>query len=156
MVDKIDALLLDELQEDSSRKIHELAKRLRLPRSTVYNRIKRLERDGTIKGYKAVVDAEKIGRPVTAFVNVITSGLNQKEVAKHLSGLGLVEEVFVVTGPYDLIAKVRLKDNAELGKFVFDERFGVKSMKSTLRTESHVVMETLKENGVVPAVVKGK
>lgn len=156
MVDKIDALLLDELQEDSSRKIHELAKRLRLPRSTVYNRIKRLERDGTIKGYKAVVDAEKIGRPVTAFVNVITSGLNQKEVAKHLSGLGLVEEVFVVTGPYDLIAKVRLKDNAELGKFVFDEKFGVKSMKSTLRTESHVVMETLKENGVVPAVVKGK
>src|SRR3989338_4332209 len=156
MVDKIDALLLDELQGDSSRKIHELAKRLRLPRSTVYNRIKRLERDGTIKGYKAVVDAEKVGRPVTAFVNVITSGLNQKEVAKHLSALGVVEEVFVVTGPYDLIAKVRLKDNTELGKFVFDEKFGVKSMKSTLRTESHVVMETLKENGVVPAVVKGK
>ena len=156
MVDKIDALLLDELQKDSSRKIHELAKQLRLPRSTVYNRIKRLEQEGVIKGYKAVVDAEKIGRPVTAFVNVITSGLNQKEIARHLSGLGMVEEVFVVTGPYDLIAKVRLKDNAELGKFVFDEKTGVKSMKSTLRTESHVVMETLKENGVVPAVVKGK
>ncbi len=150
MLDKTDALLLEELQKDSSRKIHELAKLLRLPRSTVYNRIKRLEQDGVITGYKAVVDSAKAGRPVTVFVNIVTTGHSQKEVAKHLSSLGIVEEVFVVTGPYDLIAKVRLKDNTELGKFIFDERAGIKGLKSTLRTESNVVLETLKENGAIP------
>ena len=156
MIDKIDAALLDELQKDSSKKIHELAKLLRLPRSTVYNRIKRLEREGAIKGYKAVVDATKIGRPVTALVNIITTGLSQKDVAKRLATFGIVEEIFVVTGPYDLVAKVRLKDTDELGRFVLDEKAGIKSEKSTVRTESHLVIEILKENGAIPPVVNQK
>ena len=149
MLDKIDSLILEALQTDSARKIHELARELRLPRSTVYHRIKKLETAGVIVGYKAVVDAAKLGRPVTVFVNIVTTGHSQKEVAKHLAMLGVVEEMFVVTGPHDLIAKVRLQDNAELGKFVFDEKKGVKSLKATLRTESYVVLETLKQNAVI-------
>ncbi len=156
MVDKIDARLLDELQRDSSRKIHELAKELRLPRSTIYNRIKKLEADGVIKGYKAIVDAAKVGRPVTVLVNIVTTGHSQQDVAKRLASLGIVEEMYVVTGPYDLIAKVRLKDNTELSKFIFDDSTGIKSQKSTLRTESYVILDTLKENGAIPTVVLEK
>ncbi len=156
MVDKIDARLLDELQRDSSRKIHELAKELRLPRSTIYNRIKKLEADGVIKGYKAIVDAAKVGRPVTVLVNIVTTGHSQQDVAKRLASLGIVEEMYVVTGPYDLIAKVRLKDNTELSKFIFDDSTGIKSQKSTLRTESYVVLDTLKENGAIPTAVQEK
>ena len=150
MIDGTDMEILRELAKNSKRKIHQLAGVLRYPRSTIHSRIRKMEKGGIIKTYIAIVDQSKIGRPVTAFVHlVITSKQSAHEVANKLRAFPFVEEVHVVTGQYDLIAKVRFKDTKDLGKFIFDEEKGLRTMSGVDRTETMIVVSTEKEYGLL-------
>lgn len=123
---------------------------LRYPRSTIHNRIRKMEKSGIIRTYIAVIDHAKIGRPVAAFVHlVITSKQSAHEIANKLKSFPYVEEVHVVTGQYDIIAKVRFKDTEDLGKFIFDEEKGLRTMEGVDRTETMIVVNTEKEYGLV-------
>lgn len=149
MLDKIDMEILKELEINSKRKIHQLSSVLRYPQSTIHNRIRKLEKLGIIKTYKAIVDNKKLGRPVTAFVHmVITSKQSAKDIAEKIKRIPLIEEVHVVTGQYDIIAKVRFKDTDELGKFIFDKENGLRTLPGIDRTETMVVVSTEKEHGL--------
>ena len=148
-MDSIDEAILEELERKSNWRFHQLADLLNIPRSTLHNRIKKLERIGVIRTYKAVVDHRKLGRPVTAFVNiVIASEQSAEEIANHITQLSCVEEVHIVTGQFDLIAKARFGDTEELGRFLFDKTVGLRSLDGIVRTESMVVLHTRKEMGL--------
>lgn len=150
MIDTTDMEILRELEKNSKRKIHQLATVLRYPRSTIHNRIRRMEELGIIKTYKAIVDHSKIGRPVTSFVHiVITSKQSAHGISEKLKNLPFVEEVHVVAGQYDIIAKVRFKDTNDLGKFIFDAENGLRTMTGIDRTETMIVVNTEKEYGLV-------
>lgn len=149
MLDKVEEEILRELRLNSNRKIHQLAEALNLPRSTLHSRIKKLERQGIIKTYQAVIDYPRIGQPVTALVHiVITSELSAEEVADQLKRFPQVESVYIVTGPFDLIIKVRFKNTDELGRFIFDKEVGLRSLSGIERTESMIVLTTKKEFGL--------
>ena len=70
-MDEIDKKILNELQTNSGRKISELASLLNLPRTTVHNRIRKLQDDKTIIRQKAVLDMKKIGKPICALVQIV-------------------------------------------------------------------------------------
>jgi DNA-binding Lrp family transcriptional regulator len=145
-MDHIDTAILGELEINSNRKFHQLAKILNIPRSTLHNRIKKLEKTGVIKTYKAILNYDKLDKTVTAFVNiVITSEQSAEEVADRIKHLPSVEEVHIVTGQFDLIAKVRFKNTQELGTFIFDKHAGLRSFDGVERTESMIVLNTKKE-----------
>ena len=149
MLDKVEEEIVRELHRNSNRRIHQLAEALNLPRSTLHNRIKKLERQGIIKTYQAVIDYPRIGQPVTALVHiVITSEQSAEEVADQLKRFPHVESVYIVTGPFDLIIKVRFKDTDELGRFIFDKTVGLRSLSGIERTESMIVLTTKKEFGL--------
>lgn len=142
-----DSKVLMELQKDSKRKVTSIAKETGLPISTTHLRIKKLENLGVIKSYRALIDHMKIGRPVTAFVNVIIgSEKSVKEIAKKLASLECVEEVHATAGQFDIIAKVRLSSTEELGNFIFKKGTGVRSWEGVERTETMIVFETISEN----------
>ncbi|HEY5613681.1 MAG TPA: winged helix-turn-helix transcriptional regulator, partial [Lysobacter sp.] len=69
-LDRIDLLLLAELQRNGRQTNAELAERVHLSASATLRRVQRLERDGVIAGYRAEVDAERLGLGLQAFVRV--------------------------------------------------------------------------------------
>ena len=60
-----------------------------------------------------------------------------------------MEEVYITAGVFDIVAKVRFKDNKSLSIFIFDDKKGLKSWDGVERTESMICLETITENGVL-------
>lgn len=147
-LDQTDRLILEKLEKNSKKKFFEIAREIRVSPSTVFNRIKRLEERKIILGYKAVVDHKKTGQNVTAIVHIVTEKLSAFEISEKLSQKAAVEEVFAVTGEFDIIAKIRFKDTDELGKFMYDPKNGLKTWKGVQRTESMLVLKEFKEDSI--------
>ena len=73
MLDKKDLEIIKELQINADRKIHQLEKKIKLPRSTIHNRIIKLKKEKVITNIKAVVDPRKLDLNVCALVHIIVS-----------------------------------------------------------------------------------
>ena len=150
MLDDIDQQIIVELQKDADRKVYQLERVLKVPRSTIHNRIQKLKKSGIITKIKAVANAKALGLNVCAMIHVVVSfkkGVHL--IAEKLSKMPNVEEVYITAGEYDLIAKVRFKDNEALSNFIFNDKNGLKVMEGVERTESMICLETIKENGLL-------
>lgn len=149
MIDETDKKILNELSIDSSRNVEKLAKFLHIPRSTAHNRIKKLEKEGFIKGYRAIIDHEKIGRGLTTFMAIsLTEKAAIDDVVKALAHDPRVEEIHIVTGRSDVILKSRFHNPKEIASFTFNpEGSGIRTAKGVARTETAVVLHTIKEDG---------
>lgn len=112
-----------------------LAKKLKEPATTIHYNIKRLEKEGAIKTYKAVFDYKKIDEGFCAFVLINLSPDEYgdpekigKELAKHPE----IESVDICTGDWEVVAKVRTKDQDDYYQFMRNviSRKGVVKIKS--------------------------
>ncbi len=148
-MDSKDLKILKLIQEDCKMTVRELARLLRSPTTTVHSRIKKLEKAGVIKGYKAIVDAGKVGFKTTAFILVSFSydGLSQREVARRIASIPEIQEVHIITGDWDMILKVKVRDVEELGELVIDKLRTIEGVEKTLTC---VVLETTKETTELP------
>ncbi|MBS1610939.1 MAG: Lrp/AsnC family transcriptional regulator, partial [Bacteroidetes bacterium] len=70
MLDKLDIEILNLLQQDSTLTIKDLAKRLKLTSTPIHKRIGWMEKNGIIKGYRAIIDAEKVGKAQTILLSL--------------------------------------------------------------------------------------
>jgi DNA-binding Lrp family transcriptional regulator len=149
-MDKKDKIILEQLQTNADLKIHQLERAVMLPRSTIHHRIQKLKREKVVTKIKAVVDPDKIGLSVCVLIHIVVSfkqGVHG--IAERLSKLTNVEEVYITAGVFDIVAKVRFKDNRSLSTFIFDDKKGIKSWDGVERTESMICLETIKENGIL-------
>jgi len=154
-VDDKDREILRILVEDAKVSAKDISARIDSPITTVYSRIKRLEDAGIIKGYKPVLDAEKLGRPTTAFIFVsftyrppgAEKDLDQREVAKRVARFPEVQEVHIITGDWDFLIKVKDKDVNAVGRFVIDKLRTVPGISKTLTI---MVFDAVKESIDVP------
>ena len=145
-MDKIDLMLVNELQKDAERSIYQLSKYLGLKRSTVYNRIKKLKQEGVIKRHHAVVDYEKIGLPFCSFILVrIKKSVKTEVVCEEISKDSAVEEIHPITGSFDLILKARFKDIKGLSHFTLKRLSRPVLANKILRTETMITLDTYKE-----------
>jgi DNA-binding Lrp family transcriptional regulator len=142
-------MILALLQKNCKMTAKEIARRIGSPVTTVFAKIKRMEKLGIIKGYKAVLDAKKMHRGTTAFILASFSYrvkgeelLSQREIVKRIAGFPEVQEVHIITGDWDILIKVRERDVDTIGKFVIDRLRAVKGIEKTLTC---VVFETGKE-----------
>jgi DNA-binding Lrp family transcriptional regulator len=112
----------------------------------VESNIKELEKDGLLKGYKAVIDWEKMdGAYVSAIIelNVVPkAGLGFEEVAKKIMAFREVESVYLMSGVYDLNVVVKGKTLRDVAAFVAKELATIDSVTSTT---THFVMRRYKE-----------
>ena len=134
MVDSKDKILIEELTQNSKQTTSELAKRTRIPITTVHNRIKKLEQEGIITGYSVDLDYEKLGLPLEAVILVSVAyhnkQLNQEDVAKEIKKLG-AHEVLIITGEEDLLVRVRAKNVSSLNTFVTHKLRSVSGVDKT-------------------------
>jgi DNA-binding Lrp family transcriptional regulator len=149
-MDKIDKKIIAELQKDADRKIHQLEKATLIPRSTIHNRISKLKKEKVITKIKAVVEPAALGLNVCVLIHIVTSSKQGAHaIAEKFAKLQNVEEVYLVAGVFDIIAKIRFKNNAELSEFIFNDKTGLKVWPGIERTESMICLETVKENGIL-------
>ena len=124
----------------------EIATMLDITADEVNSAIKEMEKDGLLKGYKAVVDWEKLdGAFVSAIVelNVVPkAGLGFEEVAKKIMSYPEVESVYLMSGVYDLNVVVKGKTLKDIAWFVAKELASIDSVTSTT---THFVMRRYKE-----------
>ncbi|RLI17857.1 Lrp/AsnC family transcriptional regulator [Candidatus Bathyarchaeota archaeon] len=149
LVDKKDIQILRIIQRNSKLTTREIAKQLKIPVTTVFTRIKRLEQKGIIKGYRAILDEKKLGKSTTAFILASFTYrtpnrelLSQRELAKEIAKFPEVQEVHIITGDWDLLIKIKAESVEAIGKFVIDKLRLVKGIEKTLTC---VVFETEKE-----------
>jgi Lrp/AsnC family leucine-responsive transcriptional regulator len=123
-LDGVDKKILDVLQSDAYITNVELASKLGISPPAMLERVKRLEKNGVIKGYVALVDPEKVGKPTFALVSVSLAvhQLTSIEIfAREINKLPEVLECHHVTGAGDFILKVALENIQKYEKFVLEK-----------------------------------
>ena len=144
-IEEKDKQLLFLLQKNCKLSLRELSQITEMRETTIFARIKRLENAGIIKEYRAILDPKTIGKNVLAFVLIKydpSAGIKQREVAEKIANLPEIQEVHIIAGDWDMIAKVREKDVEGLGKAVLDKIREIKGVKETV---SLIVFESIKE-----------
>lgn len=149
-IDMIDLELLKILQKDAKLTTKEIATRVNLSSTPVYERIKRLEREGLIEKYVAIVNAEKVGKKLIVFCN-ITLKEHTKEIGnkfvKDIVSLKEVVECYNISGDYDFLLKIMVEDMKHYQSFVINELGSVKNIGSA---HSTFVIGVIKHNYAVP------
>src|SRR5262249_13485572 len=147
-LDAIDRKLLDLLQQDGRMSNADLARAVRMAPSAVFERVRRLERDGVIRGYGAALDPRAIERSLLAFIILRTDATAGDTLAgDQPPKLPEVLEVHHVAGQDSYLVKARVKDPEALGKLL-RERFGaIPGVRSTMST---IALETFKEHWALP------
>lgn len=123
-LDNTDHKILKMLQEDCRLSIKQMALELRLTNTPVYERVKKLERNGIIKKYVAILDHEKISRDTIVFISVRLNSHKKMVVAKfkqEVLKLSEVMEFYYISGSYDSLLKVMVKDLHAFKVFVEDK-----------------------------------
>ncbi|HTG65034.1 MAG TPA: Lrp/AsnC family transcriptional regulator [Flavobacterium sp.] len=136
-LDTIDRQLLKLLGQNSNITMKELASKVSLSSSPVFERVKRLEANGYIKKYIAVIDTEKLGYGLIIFCNIKLKqhdkSIGQKFVTDIMK-LNEVVECYNISGDYDFLLKVFAKDIKHYQDFVFNKLGAVKNIGSTQST----------------------
>jgi Lrp/AsnC family transcriptional regulator, leucine-responsive regulatory protein len=145
-LDLKDLAILQIIQENSKLTANQIGKKINVPITTVFAKIKRMEEAGIIKEYRAILSADKINAATAAFilasVSYRDSTLTQRDVAKEIAKFPEVQEVHIITGDWDMLIKLRAENVDAIGKFVVDKLRSIKGLEKTLTC---MVFETVKE-----------
>ena len=143
-LDQTDLKILRILQQNARLTNKELAAQVNLSTTPVFERLKRLERNGYIQKYVAVLDADKLNRGFIVFCNVKMSRLS-KEIARdfmeRMLNIPEVTECYNISGQFDYLLKIHAPDMRYYQQFVLNVLGTIENLGSL---ESTFVMDTLK------------
>ena len=144
-----DKEIVNILQNDAAITNTELAKRIGLSPSAVLGRVKNLKADGTIRRIHAKLNADELGYSLHVFVYIKLSN-QAKETLSYLEGAvkmnSRVQDCFRMTGDYDYVLRLLLKDTPELEYFLTHELSRIPQIAS-IRTE--VAMKCIKQDSSI-------
>ena len=140
-IDDIDRKIIGQYVADARQSYHQVAKKIGVAVSTVQARTKKLEKEGILKGYTAVLDYEKLGLNVTAITDITTTGGKIQEIETRLSQMPQESAVYDVAGTTDAIVIGKFRSTNELSKFAKS----IQSIPNVNRTETHIVLSIVKE-----------
>ena len=144
VLDNVDLQILRALQENARLTTKELASRVNLSTTPVFERLKRLEKAGFILKYVAVLDAEKLGRGFTVFCSVKLKQMNRsvaRDFIKVIKDIPQVAECYNVSGEYDYLLKILAPDMKYYNEFIINVLGTIDSIGSIL---SSFVMNEIK------------
>ena len=144
VLDNIDLQILRALQENARLTTKELAARVHLSTTPVFERLRRLERGGYILKYAAVLDAEKLGRGFTVFCSVKLKQMSRSVARNFISvikDIPQVAECYNISGEYDYLLKIQAPDMKYYNEFIINVLGSIDSIGSIL---SSFVMDEIK------------
>ncbi|HEY5689793.1 MAG TPA: Lrp/AsnC family transcriptional regulator [Yeosuana sp.] len=134
ILDSIDKQILVLLQEDCKRTNKELSNKLNLSVTAIYERIKKLEKEGIINKYVALLKNEKIEKAFVAFCHIKLIQHSQEYVMKferEVANLSEVLECYHISGDYDYLLKVIVKDMEAFREFMVNKLTNINHIGST-------------------------
>ena len=149
-VGEFDRKILALLQADARLTNNDLSEKVFLSPSQCSRRRQRLEEEGLIRGYRAVLDRERLGFALTNMVTVTLATHNRdnaRRFAELVARLPEVQEAHALTGEMDYILKVVTPDLRSLSDFVNGELLPHESVQ---HVKTAIVLETLKETSALP------
>ncbi len=148
MIDDIDREILTIVQDSARTHNAEIARQVGMAPSAVLERVRKLERRGVIEGYAARLSPRAMGLDLLAFVFVKTDEtLGHHGTGEQLAAIPEVQEVHHVAGEDCYLIKVRARSPEALGQLL---RGKLGRIPSVVSTRSTIVLETVKESGLLP------
>ena len=146
-LDETDRRVLTMLQRDCRVPLQEVAEVLRVPKSTVHYRIRKLEQDGIVEGYHAKVSASRLGYDYLAVVLVRAKygPRYHEKLGRRLAKISGVSAVYYVLGDIDFIVLIRAKDRDDY----MHKLTQMSSMGDIERTSTQIVAKVMKEDARV-------
>lgn len=154
MIDKVDTELLDIIQHNAHISNAALAERVGLTKTAVYERIRKMEAAGIIKGYETRLDPKRVAYGQAAFIYVRADerpGTTRTGI--QLAKIPEVLEVHHIAGEDCYLIKVRVRDTEALSKLLRDKIGIIKSVRSTRTT---IVFDSLKESSHLPVLIQAE
>jgi len=147
-LDRLDLRILTLLQHDARMPNAEIGRRVGLVPSAIFQRLRKLRKQGVLVSCEARIDPRAVGLGLTAFV-LVKAGerVGSRATALRLAKLPEVQELHHVAGEDCYLVKVRVADAADLGRLLREKVGAIASVRSTRTT---IVLETLKETGALP------
>lgn len=139
-LDEKDLKILDLLKFNSKLTTQQISKKTLIPITTIHNRIKKLEQNGIIKNYTLNLDHKKLGKTLSAYIlmqvdfsGLKEKGISQEDLIKEIKthSKDIIENVSIITGDYDIIAKVLVKDITQLDDFITKYLRNLQGIKKT-------------------------
>jgi Lrp/AsnC family transcriptional regulator, leucine-responsive regulatory protein len=140
-LDATDRRILEVLVEDARRSASEVGRLVGLSPPAAKRRIDRLEREGLIRGYAAVLDHGRMGEHIEAFIELRFAPATQvDEIDAAVAGLAGVVESFTLAGDPDALARVRVRDLGQLKNVVDRIRRGRRGGPKVIGTRTLIVL----------------
>lgn len=148
--DENDLKILDALKENSRLSMRKIARKTLIPVATVYNRIKKMEEAGIIEGYTIKINQKKLGKLLTSYIQTNydisqwrkeSKEKQRKDLKKELLSLSGIESISYITGRFDILLKVRVKDMDELNNLILTQ---LRNIPGIGASESFFVLEEIK------------
>ena len=152
-LDSIDRRILAELQSNGRLPIVELANRVHLTKTPTAERVKRLERTGVIKGYRADLEPDQLGAGHVIIVHVSLTQTSDNALELFNRAVHRIPEIqscYMLAGQFDYMLKVRTSDISHY-RNVLGEQIG--KLPGVQQTHSYVALEVVKENATIPVKV---
>lgn len=143
-MDAIDKKILEFLQNNAMLTAKEMAQKLSLTTTPIYERIKKLQKSGIIKKYVALLDADLMGKSILVFMNITIKDHHsnrRNEFVNQMVQLEEVSEFYHTSGSFDFLAKVRFRNIKEFRNFLVNN---VASIHNISDIESQIVLEEVK------------
>jgi len=146
-LDDTDRRILVLLSEDSRRSKRGLAREFGMSAPAIGDRIARMERLGVIRGYGVQLGWSAAGFPMTVYLTIsAVPGFQQGRVVEELWHLPELEELMIVTGANDLLARLRVRDHVHLRELLMDHVWRIEGIQ---RTETSLSIAELEPKNVV-------
>lgn len=145
-LDKVDLQILRTLQENARLTTKELAAQVSLSSTPVFERLNRLKREGYIKKYIAVLDADKLNQGFVVFCNVKLRRMNKDiamEFTRIIQNIPEVTECYNISGSYDYLLKIHAPNMKYYQEFIINVLGTIDSLGSL---ESMFVMDEVKHD----------
>jgi DNA-binding Lrp family transcriptional regulator len=139
-LDETDRRIVDELRANGRMSMRALASTLHISRANAYTRVARLERDGVITGYTAIVDPQRYGHTLSAYVYLKVQQQAWKRLQNRLADIPEVDHAALVSGEHDIVLLVRTRDAATLRDLVLTR---LQAMPEVVSTQTVLIFDEI-------------
>ena len=153
-MDLVDRKLISLLQKDGKLTMKQLSSELGLSITPIYERLRRLERNGIITGYHAAVDSKKVGFGFEVFASVTLESHKSdylREFEVEISKFSEVMECYHLAGSFDFLIKLLVKDMDDYAKFVNGR---LAKLNNIRLVQSMMVLKKIKQSRELPLIDK--
>lgn len=144
-MDRFDRAILSVLGEEGRISITDLARRIGLSKSPTQARLRRMEQDGVIIGYRALLDPIRLGLDHVAFVEVRLTDTRETALDafnKAIAKVPEIEQAHLIAGNFDYLLKVRTRNMTQYRKFLGET---ISTLPFVANTSTYVAMQAVKE-----------